>query len=475
MVLPFVTILAKIFFCSLADRHRAYRAFFICFLTSALLGYGSFGVLPFFITPQPKEQGLNRTTWAIICLMNSVATISMAVISCLSDAFAMNSSKKNNSSYGLIRLWGTLGWGASSVVISLINQTDKLPYLVPGLIMTIILIGIDIVAAIFWPNAEDFKLDKSASDMDVEDVVSVLTKETSLNPIQVKLSDENDADQRTSNSYGTYDRTKTTIVASQSNSAIEEQSQVRNASDVKVQWLLFKEVAKKRRSLFRYMILFTISGALIALQWSYFFLYLEYIYKADFTFISGFSMVVQSMLGELPFFILSKVIIQQLGKSHTLSLSITSIGIRYLLYRYLLPNASMYFVLLTETFQGPNFGLFYVVMTEVGLDYSDCEEAIVKVVEEGVVANNPKEIEKLRQSLRATMQSVVSACYEGLGLGIGSILGGLITEYYGYDYLWIWGALTAIVLGLANYMIEVLGLPIFVDKEPRLIRASNIN
>lgn len=464
MVLPFVTIIAKIFFCSLADRHRAYRTFFVCFLTTALIGYGSFGVLPFFISPQPKEQGLNHLTWILICLMTSLATISMGVISCLSDAFAMNSARKNNSSYGFIRLWGTLGWGLSAIIISFINQTDKLPLLVPGLILTIVLIFVDIVTAISWPNSDDFKLNKSASNVDVEDVVSVLTRETKINSAQAKASCE----KRPSNNYGTYEK-KAVDTPPQSACDMTDQAQLASASDVTIQWLLFKEVATIRRSLFRYMILFTISGALIALQWSYFFQYLNNIYHSDFAFISGLSMVGQSFLGELPFFLLSKYIILHLGRSHTLSLSIASIGVRYFLYRYLLPNSNMYFVLLTESFQGPNFGLFYVVMTEVGLDYSDCEQAIVKIVEADLVANNPKEIEKLRQALRATMQSLMSACYEGLGVGIGSILGGLIIDNYGFDHLWTWAAVTATTLGIANLLIDVSGLPILDDRRPSLV------
>lgn len=469
MVLPFVTIVAKIFFCSLADRHRAYRTFFVCFLAAALFGYGSFGILPFFIVPQPKTQGLNLATWILICIMTSVATVSMGVISCLSDAFAMNSSKKNNSSYGFIRVWGTLGWGSSAILISFINQSDKLPFLVPGILTTIILISIDIITAIYWPNSDDFNLDKSASDMDVEDVVSVLAKETRVRPLKVKVPDESDNEKRPTNNYGTYD-TNTADVQTQS---AREQTQITNSSDVMIQWLLFREVAKRRRSLFRYMILFTISGALIALQWSYFFLYLDKIYHADFAFISGLSMVVQSILGELPFFILSECIISKLGRSHTLSLSIVSIGVRYFLYQYLLPISSMYFVFLTEIFQGPNFGLFYVVMTEVGLDYSDCEEAIIKIVEEGLVDNNQKQIEKLRQALRATMQSLMSACYEGLGVGIGSIIGGLIIDNHGFESLWIWAGITATTLGLANLLIEISGLPFFVDRRPSLVINNN--
>lgn len=474
MILPFVTIGSKLIFCSLADRHRAYRTFFIVFLISALVGYGSFAVLPFLIKPPVKEEGYNRVTFALICLMTSVATISMSVLSCLSDAFAMNSTKKYKTSYGFLRVWGTLGWGFSALVLAFINNNKQLPYLVPGCIMTIILLSVDILIVVSWPNKDDFHLDKSASDVSCEDVITVLSQSSTSNQPNSNTNSSTGLSPLSKpaipkdTNYGTTvannnDRYKSSTQLTESSSGTLD------VSSAKMQWILFKQVATRRKSIFRYMTLFTISGALIGLQWSYFFLYLEHTYKGDFTFISGISMVGQSMLGELPFFVLSQYVIKMLGRSHSLSISIASVGVRYLLYEYLLPNSSMYFVLLTETLQGPNFGLFYVVMTEVGLDYSDCEEAIVDVVNQRLVSNDAAEIDKLRQALRATMQSIMSACYEGLGVGIGSIVGGLVIDHYGFSTLWFYAAIIAIALGSINMLIDILGLPFCNDKKPQVI------
>lgn len=463
MVLPFVTILAKLYFCSLADRHRAHRSFFVLFLATALLGYGSFGILPFFIKPQPKELGLNIVTWVLVCIMTSIATISMGVISCLSDAFAMNSSKKKNTSYGLIRVWGTLGWGASSLALAFINQTDKLPLLVPGLFMTIVLLTTDVVVASCWPNHRDYELDKASSSAEFEDFIA-----NRLQPIETYGSTTNSSQNASRNNNQVAIALEGQADDQQDCGKVKAQANISQMSSVKLQWLLFLEVAKRRKSIFRYMTIFTISGILISLQWSYFFLYLNNIYSADFSFISGLSMVGQSMMGELPFFIVSKYVVQYLGRSHTLSLSIISIGVRYLLYQYLLPNHSMYFVLLTEALQGPSFGLFYVVMTEVGLDYSDCEAAILVILDKGLIEDNPKEIQRLRLALCATMQSLMSACYEGLGIGIGSILGGLVIDNFGFPQLWLYSSLIAIGLGSLNILIEFMSFSVFKDEKLRV-------
>lgn len=452
-ILPFVTIGTKLVFCSLADRHRAYRLFFVIFLTTALLGYGSFAILPFFITPPSESEGLKRGTFALICLMTSVATISMSVISCLSDAFAMNSAKRYGTSYGMIRLWGTIGWGVASLILSYINQYDKLPLLVPGVIMTIVLILIDIIATIAWKEGDDFKLDKSISDVSIEDVETIITKSPK--------STWPNTSEKQGGSYGT----------AQANLAnpIGPPREAIDITSVKMQWILFKQVASRRKSIFRYMTLFTISGALIALQWSYFFLYIEKIFTKDFSYISGLSMFGQSILGELPFFLLSQYIIKLLGRSHTLSISIASMGCRYLLYAYVIPK-HMYMILISEMFNGPNFALFYVVMTEVALEYSNCEGAIMSIVQAGIVPNDSVQIQQLQGQLRATMQSIMGSCYEGLGVGLGSLIGGFFIDYYGFDSLWFYASLTALILGLVNLVIDLMGLVILQDKQPSVLR-----
>lgn len=439
MVLPFVTIGSKVFFCSLADRHQAYRSMFICFLAIAFMGYGSYAVLPFFVAPQPEEQGLNLASWIMICIITAVSTIAMSVITCLSDTFAVNTSKRRYTTYGRVRVWGTLGWGASALLLSFINQSKRLPFLVPGLLLTAACILADLIAATLWPYKDDFKLELSSTSTICQNVVTDSPQKAGASPVT----------HLTEVKGGNRDHTYKSINDTSSYLLSTEHPPV-DVSSIKIQWKLFKEVARRRKSILVYMTLFTLSGALISLQWSYFFLYMEQIYANDFEFISGFAMIIDSMLGELPFFLLSSHVIRILGRSQTLSLSFVSIGVRYMLYQFLLPNSNKYFVILSEILQGPSFVLFYVVMTEIGNEYSECEDAIQKVIDEGLVPNNPENVKKLRQALKATMQSIVNSCYEGLGLGIGSIVGGLVIQYYGFDNLWFYSALVSLFVGAAT-------------------------
>lgn len=378
--------------------------------------------------------------------MTSVATISMSVISCLTDAFAMNSSVRHKTSYGLIRVWGTIGWGLASLILAKINQSTKMPYLVPGIVLLIILISIDIFIVILWPDREEFNLNKSARSRDSETQSTI-------------ISDIISGPEETRVKYGsTNDRTSPTLLTQPSQ---QDNDQV---SSVKTQWDLFKKVVAKRPSILRYMTLFTLSGALIGLQWSYYFQYLTVLYKDDFSYVSGISMFAQSMLGELPFFILSSSIVKFCGRSKSLSISIGTIGLRYLLYEFVMRNMNYYSVLFIEPLAGPNFGLFYVVMTDVGLDYSECNESIDELIEERNW--NPSDLslkEKLRNSLRATMQSVMGGCYEGLGVGLGALIGGIVIDQYNFSTLWIGSSAIAITLSVVNLGLDFVKSPCVVE------------
>lgn len=225
----------------------------------------------------------------------------------------------------------------------------------------------------------------------------------------------------------------------------------------RMQLLLLGMILRRRKSLIRYLLLFILAGFFMSMHWNYFFLYLEEIYYDEFAYISALSMVGQSILGELPFFILSRKVIDYFGRSYTLSISLISIGIRFLLYGYMLPYYTMYLIVLADCLQGPNYGLFYVVMTEVGLEYSFCDESTIdELAARGDIdRNNKRQVDAVRLSLRSTVQSMAYACYEGVGVGFGSLAGGWLKHSYGFKVLWTSTAIASISAGLINAIIEL--------------------
>lgn len=460
MPLTFASVFIKPFFCSLADRKRSHRDLFIIFLAISFISFGSFGILPLFMTELVGEQ-LHLGRWILVGIMLALAQFSMAIITCLSDTFAVNYAQRHKSSYGLIRVWGTVGWGLSALIITFANQSTALPYLVPGLFLTIITLLIDLVLCQSWPNKQDFVIDESCSGQTTEELVrQINTGAIASNELKESTHQDNQDRSIEMPRRIQYD-------------AIDTQPQATDQDEIgfKIQFYLFKSVAILRPSIFRYIFLYVLVGALSVLQWHYSFSYFTRLYgETDANYFSAISMMSQAVCGELPFFILAQPIINIVGSSHALSLAVISIGFRYLMYVYVLPYSG-YFTLAAELFQGPSFGLFYVVMTTISFDYSDCDDAIISIINKRLVQNDNEKIDKLRHSLRSLMIAIASASYEGLGAGIGAMIGGFVIETYDYPKLWLSAAILAIVSGVLNSAIDLIAIPIMKRRQ----RDNNIS
>ncbi|XP_013791045.1 major facilitator superfamily domain-containing protein 6-like [Limulus polyphemus] len=169
-------------------------------------------------------------------------------------------------------------------------------------------------------------------------------------------------------------------------------------------------VLKQGRTIGVIIVIFII-GCLMGLLWSYLFWYLENL-GAD-QLLMGIVLAIQCFIGELPFFFFSEWIINKISCIHVFTLSLASFGIRFILYS-LIKNP--WHVLPLELLQGPGFGSFYTAMTLYAKTSAP-------------------------PGTEATMQGILGGCFEGLGVAVGSLLGGV-----GFDHLG--GGLTFQVAGL---------------------------
>lgn len=131
--------------------------------------------------------------------------------------------------------------------------------------------------------------------------------------------------------------------------------------------------------------------------------------------LEGLVMGIQCLGGELPFFFLSGYILRKLGHVHCMSLVLLGVGIRFILYSVLY---NPWLVLPVELMNGVTFGLFYATMASYA----------------SIVAPPGTE---------ATVQGLVGAVFEGMGISLGSLIGGVLYDKLG-------GALTFRVFGVAS-------------------------
>lgn len=405
-VLPFMALLAKPVVCSVADKYAAHHHCLLLFIFITMLGFGSLVIYPFF--PDWTREHKNEV-WALYCIAAFIGNTSMCVVNSIGDSLAINSCTRKNVNYGQYRLWGPVGFGFFGAIWGIANEIPFLPKYTPGILMMVLILSVNMIMLSLWYDRDEFK------------VLSVVAPSTDS-------SNSRSLTQSTSN-YGSTNQTnhQTAINNSGGDQVIqtetleatgEEMSAEvsRRVERVSLLWQLVRE----HKSVLVYVFIFTFCGVMTGIHWQFFFKYLQQVasdQNENFSLIATLALPVQALGGELVFFVLAGKILKNLGAPFTLILCLFSFSARYLMYAYLIPHVSIYWILLVELFQGPAFGLMYCVLTHQANLYSER-------IDEIVARESSSDDIMLRKSLHATLQGILGASFEGLGLGLGAIIGG---------------------------------------------------
>lgn len=177
-----------------------------------------------------------------------------------------------------------------------------------------------------------------------------------------------------------------------------------------------------------FMIWCVLVGMGTALLWNFLFWYLEDLADVSgcqgkdwIKTLEGLIMGIQCFGGELPFFFLSGWILKKIGHVNAMSLVLFAFGVRFLLYSML---TDPWWCLPVELLNGLTYGIFYATMTSYA----------------SIVAPPGTE---------ATMQGLVGAVFEGVGVSLGSLLGGFLFNIFS-------GSTVFRVYGLAALLFCVL-------------------
>ncbi|XP_053683703.1 major facilitator superfamily domain-containing protein 6 [Sabethes cyaneus] len=142
--------------------------------------------------------------------------------------------------------------------------------------------------------------------------------------------------------------------------------------------------------------------------------------------LEGIVMSIQCFGGELPFFFLSGWILKKIGHVHAMSLVLLGFGARFLLYSLLV---NPWWVIPIEFMNGITFGLFYATMASYA----------------SIVAPPGTE---------ATMQGLVGAIFEGVGVSLGSLLAGHLFQKVGGSKTFRLFGISALVLFVAHVLVQ---------------------
>lgn len=408
-VLPFIALLAKPIVCSIADKYAAHHHCLLFFITLTILGFGSLAIYPFFPTWTSEHKSI---VWILYCLAAFLGNTSMCVVNSIGDSLAINSCQRKGVSYGQYRLWGPVGFGIFGAIWGIANTIPSMPKYTPGILTMVAILVLNCLLLAFWYDKDEFKVlsTLSAGHTRTEPTPGSAIPAPnygSTNQLAI-ISQANTQPDDSGDKTGDQEQE-----SGAENSTTTESKKMRRLS-------LLGQLVRKDKTVIVYIFIFTFCGMMTGIHWQFFFKYLEQVANDNgqsFSTVATLALPVQALGGELIFFLLSGKILARLGARLTLIVCLFSFAARYLLYAYLIPHVSVYWVLLVELLQGPAFGLMYCVLTYQANIYS---EKIDEIVMQSSSPNNLK----LKKSLHATLQGLLGASFEGLGLGLGAIVGG---------------------------------------------------
>lgn len=410
-VIPFAALLAKPLVCSIADKYAAHKLCLITFIILTAIAYGALGIYPFFTDLVTNRKDI---VWLLYCVSAFVGNTSMCVVNSIGDSLAVQSCQRKEKTYGEYRLWGPVGFGIFGAIWGFANEIPFMPKFTPGIITMVAILLTNSIIIAFWHDKEEFKIVKF-DDPDEED------SDSSNNPNYGSTQEEVPRQQADPKQEEQTAEQQVQLVPSRQHGddlVIEDSTR----SHTKInRFSLLWSLSLKHKSIYFYLFLFTFCGIQTGILWQFFFRFLEQISmqrNQNFSLIATLTLPIQSLGGELVFFMLSGSILKKLGAPLTLVLCLLSFSARYLLYAYFIPSVDLHWILLVELLQGPAFGLMYSVLTHQANHYS------TKIAEIIPQDTSPEDV-KLRSSLHATLQGIFGASFEGLGLGLGALIGGL--------------------------------------------------
>lgn len=434
----------------------------------------------------PADHENDFIAWMIMSVLMAFGYTATACAYCMNDALASNYARKNNLSYSKMRIWSCVGWACGALLVIIIGDVEWLPFRLPGTIILAIAIVIDLAFLLLWPYEEDFVMFHDGSTVEQRklsiagpNTMAYLAQNRPRGSISHDMLEKIRAGR--SKSVGNLPR----LIAGELNHSNklqlekpkeEEPVKQKTYSNFQCQMILMKMIATAHKSFIRYICLFTVFGIVYGMMFTY---QLDY-FKAkvakdheEFEFMSKFCMIAQSIFGEIPINYFAYDMIRLFGANANMSIALITLGMRCYFYGQLLTYLGANWVVLPEALQGPSSGLYWILIVDIGSNYAlMVTDFMPEMKKRGIVRDRAHEIE-LSGCLRASMIGAMSASMEGLGIALGSFLGGIMSGTLGYNFMWNFCAILSIGTGFINIFWDISRKLIFNKKKPNKENSVN--
>lgn len=241
----------------------------------------------------------------------------------------------------------------------------------------------------------------------------------------------------------------------------QELQEVTQPSIEDLQLVLLRLIVCRNATIWRYLGLFTLFGALFSVHLSYFFLHLDELctrHGHEFSLVLGAMMLAHSVSEVVSFTLIVPYLVPRCGRMGSLLSCMVIFALRFLYYGTQLAEHSPFWALPFELSHGLAYGIIYSLITDIACDCVDqLDDYLPELVERGLIPAGPKfNSNLLKLPLRATMQGIFSGAYDGLGNGLGALLGGFYLDGHSFGSLWLFCTYICLAIIVVSLLAEFL-------------------
>lgn len=235
--------------------------------------------------------------WSLFCVLMLFASVFTGVLTSITDSLVMKVAETNNSNFGQMRVWGTIGWGLVSYAVGHLNKLENkyVPLYTPGILLFVVLQLIDLVLMLSHLK----RLREACKNSELKRERRLTLQET------IEQSINQSMNQHANQANSEFSIRSANHSIEQSNASKEQLS--RKADEEKSNHVHKKQIMKfvfltcrAHPMLIKYIFICVIVGLCTALNWNYLPLFLGELQAKD-TNLVGLTSFVQCFGSEMPF------------------------------------------------------------------------------------------------------------------------------------------------------------------------------
>jgi len=496
MMMPFIGIIFKPIICSRADRKHAHRSYMMSCQLVVAISY-----LPFIILPMLGPDFYDnhpRLCFYILVALKVIGDAAFGGLVSIGDSLAINYAKRLNVDFSVYRIWGTISWMVFGCVIGQINEVWFLPKYVPGFMVLVSSSLLGMFCVYLWPKeyfemvahsslsnessnekgqqtdhlkaiegGQKTKVKKESAitkSLMPREVVWAHAKKQMLALVTLRCCTNTDKD---STNDGHPDKSNSVEVLKESGIAQDNKTKDSHQSEevtMKTQLQILWLLVKRDPRIVGYLLAFVGAGFSIV-PLSFFFISLAQICHADnrcdFSQLGGFLQVSMAMAETVLLWYIKRMM-AKIGRLNTLTIAFSLVAMKYAFYGTIWRDVDPHWSLVAESVHGVTFGIFLTAMVEMGHLFANEVELVIPELMQKNIIEKKFNVEKLKLSLQATMQAIISNANDGLGRGFGALIYGLILDHYDYITLWrciaVGATMVILIIETINIVQFVFGL-----------------